>query len=211
MTETSRPAGLSGPEAADCRLLAGLFRFVAGYFLAGPTEASQAVLADPQWRSELASGGFLVPRSFDDPPLPLQEHTRQFVRTFRVPGDSFVPPYEQAYRKGKATVDDSAVGGCAAVYEKAGYELDPFQHIQADHIGHQARFVSAILEQEATCLDRGDEEEAATVATWRTGFLEEHCSWWQAFGKRVAERGLAAQVCLVAALASSLATAGGED
>ncbi|MCP4896434.1 MAG: molecular chaperone TorD family protein [bacterium] len=202
-------SGLSRQEAADRRLLAGLFRFVAGYFLEGPTEASDAVLANPQWRIDLVQSGLLSEQGTDDEIAPLKEHTHQFLRVFRVPGDAFVPPFEQAYRKGKATVDDSAVGQCATVYDEAGYELEPFKHIQADHIGHQARFLAAILDREAECLEREDRDAAATVATWRTGFLLERSAWWSSLAERAGGQEVCGQVRLVTLLAAALANTGG--
>ncbi len=211
MNSDPRPSGLSRQEAADCSLLAGLFRFVAGYFLAGPSEDTEKVFVDPEWRHNLVDCQLLAEDLADERMLSEKEHGRQFLSTFRIPGDSFVPPFEQAYRKGKATVDESAVSGCTVVYESAGYELAPFKQIQTDHIGHQARFVAAVLEQEADCLEREDIDAAATVATWRTGFLQKHCAWWSSLNERVDRQGIHGQIRLVTALAAALAASGRGD
>lgn len=194
-------------EAADCRLLAELFRFAAGYFLRGPDDETEKVLADPDWCAAAIDSGLVSAEAVAKPMAEHMEQNHQFLSMFRIPGSSFIPPFEQAYREGKATVDDAAVTECLQVYEAAGYKLPPFKHVQGDHLGHQARFLAAILDQEAGCLDKRDEEAAASVATWRTGFVDEHCGWWATFAERVEAARPCRQIRTVTTLLPSLAKA----
>ena len=210
MTDSSRSSDpATSLEAADCRLLAGLFRFVASYFLEGPNTALEDVLSDTRWRGDLIESGLLGEAEIPDRLLSKNRHSEMFLRFFRIPGDSYVPPFEQAYRKGKATVESSAVGECTEIYETAGYDRAPFKHMQSDHVGHQARFVAALLEREADCLDRSDAEATATVTTWRAGFLRDHCSWWDTFSERIRQNDGQGQILLIGALTSALSTTSG--
>ncbi len=201
------PAAVAGDRreaAGDGRLVAGMLRFVAGYFLRGPDDETEEILTDVEWQRATTESG-LTPAAVADAPVDdLDGHERQFAELFRVPGTAFIPPFEQAYRGGKATVDGSATTECLQLYAAAGYQLHPFKHVQADHAGHQARFVAALLEQEEDCLGTGEAETAATVATWRRGFVAEHCGWWSSFSDRVAAAGACRQIRTVAALLASL-------
>lgn len=193
-------------EAADLRRLAELLLFAAGYFLKGPHEAADAVLTDPDWYDATVDSGLLPAAVTEAALADGDEERRQFSATFRIPGARFVPPFEQAYREGKAGGDDDAVGECLRLYAAAGYQLAPFGHVQADHAGHQARFLAVVLEQEADCLSQAD-PSACTVATWRAGFVAEHCQWWVQLSDRVAASGACRQLRAATALLARLAEA----
>jgi len=177
-------ANLPGDGGNSVRHLAGLFLFAARYFLSGPDEEIHGILGDSQWWALLRETGLAngEPRGKT---VDLDWHRSAFETLFRIPGDGFVPPYEQAYHEGKATVNLSATAECAKVYQAAGYEAAPFAGVQRDHIGHHLRFLSALLEREADCLDRGEVEAAERVVTWEEGFLADRCWWWPRFVERV--------------------------
>lgn len=202
---TDRVSTHDREEAAERRLLAGFFRFAAGYLLKGPDDETEKVLADPEWIAAVVDSGLVPERIAALPAAERADQNHQFMTRFRIPGDRFIPPFEQAYRDGKATVDDAAVSECLQVYAVAGYQLEPFTHIQADHVGHQARFLAAVLEREADCLEQDDGDGPATVRTWRTGFIDEHCSWWAELASRVSDDTLCRQIQTVVHLLSGLA------
>ena len=191
-------------EAAAHRRLADLLLFAAGYFLAGPDERSHALLTDPAWLAGLRRARLLGRGIEVRDPTTVSSHRQQFAELFRIPSDRYVAPVEQAFRDAKATVDDSAVGECLAVYQAAGYELAPYAHIQADHLGHQLRFVHAVLTREADCLERGDTAAAATVASWRRGFLADHGRWWRELAQRTRSRNPCAAIRHAVSLAERL-------
>ena len=175
---------LPGDDAASLRHLAGLFLFAARYFLGGPDEEIHRILGDAAWWGSLEEGGLVHGRP-PGSPVDLERHRSSYQALFLIPGDGFVPPFEQAYREGKATVDSSATTACTLIYRSAGYDAAPFGGVQRDHIGHQLRFLSALLEREASSRDQGDPDAAKRVASWETGFLAEHCWWWPRFVERV--------------------------
>lgn len=204
------PAAVAGDRreaAGDGRLVAGMLRFVAGYFLRGPDDETEEILTDVEWQRATTESGLIPAAVADETLIDLDEHRRQFSELFRVPGTAFIPPFEQAYRGGKATVESSATTECLRLYAAAGYRLHPFKHAQADHAGHQARFLAALLEQEAGCLADGEAGTAATVATWRQGFVAEHCGWWTDFSDRATASGACQQIRTAATLLASLGRA----
>ena len=197
----------SGDGGARSRHLAGLLLFAARYFLSGPDERLHGILGDEEWWRSLHEAGVVGPRP-EGPGGDLDAHRGQYNELLRVPGSRFVPPFEQAYHEGKATVDASAPGECARVYREAGYQTAPYAGVQADHIGHQLRFVAALLEREAECADRGEETAVERVRTWQEGFLADRCWWWPRFAadvrSRAPQREVAAAADLVAGLYETL-------
>jgi TorA maturation chaperone TorD len=191
-------------EAAQRRLLSDLLRLIAGYFLEGPNADVEEVISDSDWQSGLVDAGLVSRAQIDAAAATPEDHSHEFLRMFRIPGDLFVPPFEQAYREGKATVDRAAPLECQRVYTAAGYDLAPFKHIQTDHIGHQARFLASVLEREAECLEQDNTEEASTAATWRVGFVKEHCRWWAEFAERAADAHPCQQILVVTGILDSL-------
>jgi TorA maturation chaperone TorD len=191
-------------EAAQRRLLSDLLRLIAGYFLEGPNPDVEEVISDSDWQSGLVEAGLVSRVHIDAAAATPEDHSHEFVRMFRIPGDRFVPPFEQAYREGKATVDRAAPLECQRVYTTAGYDLAPFKHIQTDHVGHQTRFLASVLEREAECLELENTEQASTAATWRVGFVRDHCQWWTDFTERVADARPCQQVRVVADILCSM-------
>ena len=173
-----------GDDAAAPRHLAGLVLFAARYCLSGPDEEVHRILGNAAWWGSLEEAG-LAPGQPSGSPVDLEQHRSLYQAFFWIPGNAFVPPYEQAYREGKATVDSSATAACTSIYRVAGYDAAPFDDVQRDHIGHQLRFLSALLEREADCRDQDDIGAASRVVSWEEGFLAEHCWWWPRFTERV--------------------------
>jgi len=198
----------SGERDAIARHLAGLFLFAGKYFLSGPDEEVHGILSDSQWWGSLEESG-LVDGQPEGESVNLSRHLAAFNSVCRIPGDGFVPPFEQAYHERKATVELSAPGECAKLFRAAGYEMAPYAGVQPDHIGHQLRFLSALLEREADCVDRGEEEAAKRVRTWQEGFLADRCWWWPRFAGDIQSKSppfeLAAAAGLLVGLHAALA------
>ncbi len=204
---TAKDASAASREGAgEARPLADLCLFLAQYFLQGPSGRLDDVLRDPAWSAGLQRAGLLR----EDPggePAGLSTHHAEFEDLLRIPGERFVPPFEQAYHAQKATVEFSAPAACERVYQHAGYDRAPFGAVQADHAGHQLRFLSALLGRLGDTQERGDEDAVLRILTWRDGFLRDRCWWWPRFAERILERHPCRQIRLAAALLPASAKA----
>jgi len=197
MTQTP-DLSIPGGGADELRSLADLSLFLAAYFLEGPDARRHELLSDEGWCREFVEAGLLD--SVPSPVVGLDEHQRRFGELLRIPGDRFVPPFEQAYHEGKATVEFSAPAACEQLYRRAGYSRDPFSNVEPDHVGHQLRFLAGLLERRATKLEAGDVDGARVVATWVHGLINDRCWWWRGMAARLRERDLPAQMEVVVAL-----------
>ncbi len=199
----------NGEGAEELRSLARLALFLATYFLEGPDEERHRILSDPEWLAAMERSGLLATRPAGRTAT-LAEHRRRFEALLRIPGDDFVPPFEQGYHEQKATVEFSAPGACQQVYRRAGYALEPYAAVQPDHVGHQLRFLSALLEKYADRLDEGDDHGAAVVKTWIRGFVNDRCWWWPQLADRLLEAGLPLELEGAARLLAGLEAAARE-
>jgi TorA maturation chaperone TorD len=192
-----------GDEGEALALLAELLNLAGEYFLRGPDPRLDALVSAHEWRANLRRAGLL-----DDTPdgrlLDAQDHERTFATLLRVPGGDFVPPFEQAYHASDSTGTLPARLACQRVYDTAGYEKAPFGSSQADHVGHELRFLGALAEREAECSRRGDADAARRVATWRRGFVRDRCSWWREFTDRLGDSTDCLQIRIMAALVRNL-------
>ena len=179
----------AGEGAEELRSLAELVLFLSTCFLDGPNEEKHGVLSDPEWLAALLQSGILrvepAARAVD-----LPDHRRRFEELLRIPGDHFVSPFEQGYHERKATVEFSAPVACEQLYRRAGYVREPYATVEADHIGHQLRFLSALLQRYAGKLEEDDNQGAAVVLTWIRGFFNDRCWWWPSFSGRLLESDL---------------------
>lgn len=186
--------------------LADLFLLVAQYMLEGPDERLHGVLGDLEWAGTMEDAG-LLSAGLEGRVLDLPGHRREWERRLRVPGDGYVPPYEQHYHRGKATVDFSAQAASERLFRRAGYSKAPYGDVQADHLGHQARFAGALMERLAACHEREDGEGAERVTTWLEGLVRDRCWWWGAFAETLAGATDCLQVRRLAGLVGRLPAA----
>lgn len=203
---TKHTSSVTREGAGPSRPLADLFLFLAQYYLEGPSDRLDAVLRSAAWPEELKQAG-LLDESPGGEPAGLSAHRLEFEGLLRIPGEGFVPPFEQAYHTQKATVEFSAPAACERVYQHAGYDRAPFVAVQADHVGHQLRFLSALLGRLGDAHERHDGDAVLRVLSWRDGFLRDRCWWWPRFSGKILERGPCRQVRLAAVLLPALARA----
>jgi len=200
----SSPAMREG--TGNARPLQDLFLFLAQYYLEGPSGSIDEVLQNAAWPAELKQAGLLS----EDPggeTAEISAHRSQFGDLLRIPGERFIPPFEQAYHAQKATVEFSAPAACERVYQHAGYDRAPFVAVQADHVGHQLRFLSALLGRLGDALERKDRDAVLRILTWRDGFLRDRCWWWPRLSDKLLERHPCRQIRLAAALLPALTRA----
>jgi hypothetical protein len=203
---TKHAFATSRDGAGDARPVADLCLFLAQYYLQGPSGPLDDVLTNPAWASGLQQAGLLL----EDPggePAGLSAHRAEFEDLLRIPGGRFIPPFEQAYHAQKATVEFSAPAACERVYQHAGYDRAPFAAVQADHVGHQLRFLSALLGRLGDAAERNDGDAVLRILTWRDGFLRDRCWWWPRLSDKLLERHPCRQIRLAAALLPALTRA----
>lgn len=191
-------------RAGDLRRLADLFELAGTYFLAGPSEAVDRLLADEEWVASLVGAGLLEKDPGGKAATP-DEHAREFEALLRIPDrERAVPPQEAAHVPKPDEPERTPVLVCRSLYERAGYEAAPYADLPADHVGHQLRFLAALMRKEADCLERGDDAAAANVRGWVVGFAGDHTSWWETFGAKLAERAATRPLRVMAALVGRL-------
>ena len=191
--------------AGQCLSLARLLDFLAHYFLDGPAEENDRVLTDMEWVGGLRDAGLVENIASRCPVTTLEMHRNQFEASFRIPGSKAIPPYEQSYMEKKpASSGETPAVACRRIFDAAGYALAPYEDVQPDHLGHQLRFVSELFKKEADCLEHGDMQGGGNVATWRTGFMTDHCQWWPDLACAVKKGTQCRQMEIVADLLISL-------
>lgn len=90
---------------------------------------------------------------------------------FRVPGSQNLRPYEAEH----ATPGGHSVRvEVAELYQQAGFSTSPYEHEPPDHIGHELRFLSALVMRAASCQRQGQLSTAATLGSWISGFIRDH-------------------------------------
>lgn len=153
-----------GPEL-EAR--AALFDYVAELWLA---PAEERHLAGLRAFEELFPGAGLS--RFADPGR-IGELQEAFGLHMRIPGGQALLPYESSHLPDQERIrGPERMADVASIYAAAGFDMEPFTQFPADHIGHELRFVAALLRREAT-LARGS-PAALNAHGWRTGFIREH-------------------------------------
>lgn len=119
----------------------------------------------------------------------LTELGRAFDIHLRIPGPAALLPFETSHMPDAERVrGPERLAEVAGLYRRAGYDMEPFTHLPADHLGHELRFLGALAGQRADAVARGDEAAAANLATWERGFRAEHVENWVGLFARRADR-----------------------
>lgn len=108
---------------------------------------------------------------------------------FRVPGDSYVKPWESPYVGTKAMMFQESTLDVRRRYHEAGFKLTAERHFPDDHIG-------AILDYEARLSSRayeayadGEDAEVRTLLASQRSMLEAHVfTWLDDFVEEVAKK-----------------------
>jgi TorA maturation chaperone TorD len=120
--------------------------------------------------------------------LTLEEAVLDFEALFRVPGASYLSPYESVYRAQSAGGWCRLCGPEAAAVEQdyLGEGLEPSQGCSElpDHVGVELEFMSQLCRQAAAALGAGD-PAAQQYQLKQQHFFREHLGTW---GGQLAER-----------------------
>jgi TorA maturation chaperone TorD len=146
---------------------AALLEYVAELWLA---PAEERHLAGLRALEELFPGtGF---SRFADPDR-MGELRTAFDVHMRIPGGRALLPYESSHLPDQERFrGPERIADVASIYFAAGFDMDPFTQFPADHLGHELRFVAALLRREATLAPGSP--AAVNALGWRTGFIREH-------------------------------------
>ncbi len=138
------------------------------------------------------------------------EFMLDYEALFRVPGASYVHPFESVYRHDGAAqkkgVRASLLGvetrEVARIYQEEG--LQPKQDFDElpDHLGAELEFVAFLSNKRAASLEREELEKAQSFYAKRASFLTEHLLQWS--GKCLAKVRQNASTLFYAALATLL-------
>ena len=91
----------------------------------------------------------------------------------RIPGGSALLPYESSHLPDEERIrGPERMAEVASVYATAGFDMEPFTQFPADHLGHELRFVAALLRREAALVPGSP--ASVNALGWRTGFIREH-------------------------------------
>jgi len=139
-----------------------------------------------------------------------QEFMLDYEALFRVPGASYVHPFESSYRQdgtGKNKTARAALWGnetreVAKTYQEEG--LQPRQGFDElpDHLGVELEFAAFLSHKCAAALERGEVEKAQSFNAKKAAFLTEHLLQWS--GKCLAKVRQNASTPLYAAVAALL-------
>jgi len=106
-------------------------------------------------------------------PARIGELRAAFDVHMRIPGGRALLPYESSHLPDQERIrGPERMAEVAGLYATAGFDMEPFTQFPADHIGHELRFVAALLRREAA-LAHGS-PAAVNALGWRTGFIREH-------------------------------------
>jgi len=159
-----REAGERGPEL---QARAALLEYVAELWLAPAEERHFAGLKALE---ELFPGTGLS--RFADPAR-IGELRAAFDAHMRIPGRQAILPYESSHLPETERIHGpERIADVAGLYATAGFDMEPFTQFPADHIGHELRFVAALLRREAALFPGSS--AARNAFGWRTGFIREH-------------------------------------
>ncbi|MCK8604240.1 TorD/DmsD family molecular chaperone [Desulfoferrobacter suflitae] len=139
-----------------------------------------------------------------------QDFLLDYEALFRVPGESYVHPFESVYRQHD---DPHAKGGKAALWGREAREvaqlykdegLQPREHFDGlpDHLGVELEFVAFLSCKCAAAMECGDQDKAQGFYAKRAAFLAEHLLAWS--GKCLTRVGQNASTPFYAALAALL-------
>jgi len=139
-----------------------------------------------------------------------QDFLLDYEALFRVPGASYVHPFESVYRpngapqkKGvKAAMWGNETRDVAQIYQDEG--LQPQEDFDGlpDHLGVELEFAAVLSRKCAAALERGEQVKAQSFNAKRSAFLTEHLLQWS--GKCLAKVRQNASTPLYAALAALL-------
>ena len=181
MTGREREAGERGQ---DLRARAAFLELVAELWLAPAEERHlEGLGALGEIFPGSGLGGFAGPAR-------LGELKTAFDVHLRVPGGRALLPYETSHLPAtERERGPERMAAVAGLYATAGFDMEPNTQVPADHVGHELRFVAALLRREAG-LEPGS-SAAQNVVGWRSGFVRDHLGFCVA--------GLAARVRAVEA------------
>lgn len=109
----------------------------------------------------------------------LDEWQSVWQKHLAIPGSQAFLPYETSHLPPNMSPrGPERLALIAGLYKRAGFPLEPWTHYPADHLGHELRFLAALLRHQALCEQRQEHQGAANVKTWRQGFLQDHLQAW---------------------------------
>ncbi len=127
----------------------------------------------PPTPSHLAALGALA-ELFGEPDLQVA-HGDRLKQTweyhFRVPGEQNLQPYKSEHANPGGHEVRVEV---ASLYQQAGFSTSPYEHEPPDHIGHELRFISALVMRQASCHRQGERAAAVALGSWIAGFIRDH-------------------------------------
>lgn len=109
----------------------------------------------------------------------LEQWQNIWQKHLAIPGSQAFLPYETSHLPPEMRPrGPQRLAQIAGLYKRAGFSLEPWTHYPADHLGHELRFLAALLRHQAICEQRQEHPAAANVKTWRQGFLQDHLQAW---------------------------------
>ena len=104
-----------------------------------------------------------------------------YVRVFIGHGvDAFSAayPFESVYTSEKRLLMQEARDEVLAIYRSAGLDKQSTWKEGEDHIALELEFEQVLAKRTAEALEKGDEDEAASLLTTQKNFLDDHLAAW---------------------------------
>ncbi len=168
----------SGPRAAFCRFLAGLFLYE-------PTQEQVDAMAAadlPCDDTEIGRGYALIAEYLRH----RDSGTRQqiavdYAHTFLGAGSYekiTAPPYESVFTSEERLLMQDARDAVLVWYRGEGLDLPSENTTPEDHAGFELQFMATLIERAQQAAEEGDEARLAELVDKQAGYYREHMANW---------------------------------